>query len=73
MSSPAHAIVSELLKRGAVPEKELYESVKRELEGLGLEMSRRDFLKALMMLELRGYIKVEGARRVVQLIRTPSA
>lgn len=72
MTPTLHVILVELLKKGTVTEKDLYESVRRAIENAGGELSRSQFLKLLMTLELRGYIKVEGTRRVVQLVRTPS-
>lgn len=72
MTSMLHAILAELLKRGTLTERELYESVRKIVESTGGDISRSEFLKMLMTLELRGYIRVEGARRIVQLVRTPS-
>ncbi|MEM4018740.1 MAG: hypothetical protein QXG57_00765 [Thermofilaceae archaeon] len=72
MTSILHVILVELLKRGTITEKDLYESVRKSVENAGGELSRSEFLKLLMTLELRGYVKVEGTRRVVQLVRTPS-
>ncbi|MEM0344707.1 MAG: hypothetical protein QXP94_01285 [Thermofilaceae archaeon] len=72
MTSILHVILVELLKRGTITEKDLYESVRKSVENAGGELSRSEFLKLLMTLELRGYVKVEGTRRVVQLVRMPS-
>ncbi|MEM0042396.1 MAG: hypothetical protein QXF46_03035 [Thermofilaceae archaeon] len=72
MTSILHVILVELLKRGTITEKDLYESVRKSVENAGGELPRSEFLKLLMTLELRGYVKVEGTRRVVQLVRTPS-
>ncbi|MEM0023201.1 MAG: hypothetical protein QXG48_00665 [Thermofilaceae archaeon] len=72
MTSILHVILVELLKKGTITEKDLYESVRKSVENAGGELPRSEFLKLLMTLELRGYIKVEGTRRVVQLVRTPS-
>ncbi len=72
MASVHLLIVAELLRRGALPEKDLYESVRRAVESVGGELTRNEFLKALMTLELRGYVRVEGARRIVQLVKSPA-
>lgn len=72
MTSILHVILVELLKRGTITEKDLYESVRKSVENAGGELPRSEFLKLLMTLELRGYVKVEGTRRVVQLVRMPS-
>ncbi|MEM1667376.1 MAG: hypothetical protein QXE91_00970 [Thermofilaceae archaeon] len=72
MTSILHVILVELLKKGTITEKDLYESVRKSVENAGGELPRSEFLKLLMTLELRGYVKVEGTRRVVQLVRTPS-
>jgi hypothetical protein len=63
-----HIILTELLRKGATTERELYESVKKAVESMGGEVSRSEFTKLLMTLELRGYIRVEGTRRIVQLV-----
>ncbi|MDW8004891.1 MAG: hypothetical protein RMI04_08795 [Thermofilaceae archaeon] len=68
MSLLTHIILAELLRRGATTERELYESVKKALEPYGIDISRSEFSKLIMTLELRGYIRVEGARKIVQLI-----
>ena len=66
-----HLIIAELIRKGAMPEKDLYESVRRIVEGSGGELPRSQFLKLLMTLELRGFIKIEGTRRIVQLVKGP--
>jgi len=67
MALTPHIILAELLRKGATTERELYESVKKTVESVGGEVSRSEFTKLLMTLELRGYVRVEGARRIVQL------
>jgi hypothetical protein len=68
MALAPHIILAELLRKGATTERELYESVKKAVESMGGEVSRSEFTKLLMTLELRGYIRVEGTRRIVQLV-----
>jgi len=73
---PVGAVVlSELARsRGSLLDRELYENVKKVMEAFGVELSRSEFNKILMTLELRGYIRVEGVKRdarIVHLVRIP--
>lgn len=65
-------ILSELMRRGTLTEKELYESVKKIVESMGGEIKRSEFNKLLMTLELRGFIRVEGTKKIVELVQKRS-
>lgn len=67
-----YIILSELLRKSMLTERELYESVKKIVEGMGGELPRNKFNKLLMTLELRGYLRVEGTKRIVQLVHRDS-
>lgn len=69
MTLTPHIVLAELLRKGTTTERELYESVKKIVESMGGEISKSEFTKLLMKLELRGYLRIEGSRRIVQLIR----
>ena len=73
---PVSAIViSELMRcRGSQLDRELYENVRKVVEAFGIELSRSEFNKILMTLELRGYVRVEAVKResrIVYLVKTP--
>jgi len=76
MISPAIAVIAELIRaRGTLIDKELYENVRNALNTFDMDISRKDFNKLLMTLELRGYIRVEGIKkeaRIVHLVKVPS-
>jgi heme oxygenase len=67
MTLTPHVILAELLRKGTTTERELYESVKKIVESMGGEVTKSEFTKLLMTLELRGYLRIEGSRRIVQL------
>lgn len=76
MTPVAVILLSELSRlKGSATDRELYENVKKATEAVGIEISRNDFMKLLMTLELRGYIRVEGIKknsRMVHLVKTGS-
>ncbi len=76
MTPVAVILLSELSRlKGSATDRELYENVKKAAEAVGIEISRSDFTKLLMSLELRGYIRVEGIKknsRMVHLVKIES-
>lgn len=76
MTPVAIILLSELSRlKGSATDRELYENVKKAVESVGIDISRSDFTKLLMTLELRGYIRVEGIKRdsrMVHLAKTNS-
>ena len=65
-SLPLYLIVYEELKRLApnrgdsVRDVELFNAVRRRAQRMGFEVSFSDFLKALMILEVHGYVSVRS-------------
>ncbi|HDI32054.1 MAG TPA: hypothetical protein ENF80_04465 [Thermofilum sp.] len=66
-------ILAELARqKGALRDKELYENIKKLASSFNEDISQGRFRKALMMLEIRGYIRVESIKkssRIVYLVR----
>ena len=62
-------LLTELKRQGGkVRDRELYENVKKLIEQSGGDISRTEFNKLLMMLEVRGYIRVEQIRKNSRMI-----
>jgi len=62
-------LLTELKRQGGkVRDRELYENVKKLVEQSGGDISRTEFNKLLMMLEVRGYIRVEQIRKNSRMI-----
>lgn len=66
-------ILAELARqKGVLRDKELYESIKKLASSFNEDVSQSRFYKALMMLELRGYVRVESIKknsRIVYLVK----
>ncbi len=57
-------LLTELKRRGgSARDKELFEYVKKHLEYMGKDISKTEFVKALMTLEVRGFIRVEHIKK----------
>jgi len=67
LPAPLPIMIVDILKRRGSPmrDKELYNELTRIL---GVEVSMRDFNKALMVLEIRKIIYVENIKRNLRLI-----
>jgi len=67
LPAPLPIMIVDILKRRGSPmsDKELYNELTRIL---GVEVSMRDFNKALMVLEIRKVIYVENIKRNLRLI-----
>ncbi len=83
-SLPLYLIVLEELERLArrrsstvVREDELFDAVRKAAKLRGFEVSKQEFLKALMVLEMRGYVYVATVSdrpekgRIIELLKTP--
>lgn len=60
---------------GTAKDKDLYENLKKIVSAMNGEISYSTFNKTLMVLEIRGYVRVESIRRgtrMVYLIKKPS-
>ncbi|AAY80147.1 hypothetical protein [Sulfolobus acidocaldarius] len=63
---PLHYVILERVKkRSPVTDQELYQEVKKSV---GYEVSFSDFLKALMKLEMRGYLHVVLVKENVRMV-----
>lgn len=63
-------ILSELKRNnGSMNDKELFENVNRDLKYVGMEISFKEFNKLLLVLETRGYIRVEGSKKNLRVVR----
>jgi Cdc6-like AAA superfamily ATPase len=71
MNNEAVLFVLSELKRnnGTLNDKDLYENVNKALKYVGQEMSPKEFSKLLLILETRGYIRVEGSRKNMRIIK----
>lgn len=74
MSEIYSMILHELRKSGgSMSEKELYDAVSKHLENhLDLELSEKDFSKALLTLETRGLITVTTLKKNMRVVRIVS-
>jgi len=74
MFSPELFILAELIRfNGMARDKDLYESLKKVYYGMNKEFSISMYNKALMKLEIRGFIRVESIKkgsRMVYLVKT---
>ena len=80
-SLPLYMLVYEELRRLApnpgdhVTDVRLFEAVRRRAKQMGFEVSFSDFLKALMILEVHGYVNVRSTSekadtgRVIELVK----
>ncbi len=69
MFSPEHFILAELIRmNGMARDKDLYESLKKIYEGINKEFSLSIYNKALMKLEIRGFIRVESIKRGSRMV-----
>ncbi len=80
-SLPLYLLVYEELRRLApnpgdhVTDVKLYEAVRRRARQMGFEVSFSDFLKALMILEVHGYVSVRSTSekadtgRIIELVK----
>ena len=80
-SLPLYLLVYEELRRltpnpgDHVTDVKLYEAVRKRAKRMGFEVSFSDFLKALMILEVHGYISVRSTSekadvgRIVELVK----
>lgn len=71
MNNEAILFVLSELKRnnGTLNDKDLYENVNKALKYVGQEISPKEFNKLLLILETRGYIRVEGSRKNMRIIK----
>lgn len=53
---------------GKLRDRELYENVKQLLEQEGVDLSRSQFNKLLMVLEVRGFIKVDQIKKNTRMV-----
>jgi len=53
---------------GKLRDRELYENVKQLLEHEGSDISRSQFNKFLMVLEIRGFLKVEHIKKNTRMV-----
>ncbi|RLE66657.1 MAG: hypothetical protein DRJ38_01065 [Thermoprotei archaeon] len=68
---PLHIVILRILKRsnGTATDKELFRAVKKIL---GEDISRSQFNKMLMVLEVRGMIIVEPLKKDLKIVRLAS-
>ncbi len=62
-------ILAELKRRGgSARDRELYESVKKIVESMNNDISISQFNRFLMILEIRGFIRVEQIKKNTRMI-----
>jgi len=62
-------ILAELARlKGIARDKELFENVRKLVSSFNEEVSVTQFKKALMTLEIRGYIRVESVKRDTRMV-----
>ncbi|MCC6004785.1 MAG: hypothetical protein LM590_10640 [Thermofilum sp.] len=63
-------ILSELKRNnGTSNDRDLFESVNKALKYVGQDISPKEFNKLLLVLETRGFIRVEGSRKNMRIVR----
>ncbi|RLF07387.1 MAG: hypothetical protein DRJ64_03120 [Thermoprotei archaeon] len=69
MFSPEIFILAELIRlNGMSRDKNLYESLKKIYSSMDRDISLSQYNKALMKLEIRGYIRVESIKRGSRMV-----
>ena len=62
-------ILAELIRvKGVSKDRDLYDSIKKILSSFNNDISYSEFNKALMALEIRGFIRVESIRKGTRMI-----
>lgn len=72
--SEVYSLILHELRRsgGSLSEKELYELVTKHLQDFDLELSHKDFCKALLALETRGLVTVATLKKNMRVVKLVS-